>query len=598
MDTLVAIGTSAAFAVSLVVWLWDLPPHELYFESSAGIISFVLLGKMLEARAKRNSHSAWQSLISLAPATAHLLTKNPQGLMQELEVPTRSLMAGDRVRVRAGESIPGDGVVVLGQAFIDESMLTGESQPKRVGIGDSVLGATINTDGLLEINIQSDPHHSLLSQIIAQMREAQSSKAEIQALADRFAALFVPMVMGLSLISFIGWFVYLDFFTEFTGSIIWTKALIHAATVLVIACPCAVGLATPTAIVVAMGLSAKYGILVRDMGCLETLARVQRVVFDKTGTLTQGKLTMNEGTFFSDVAPSTALSIAASLEQGSVHPIAHAVRAKAKQQALILPSVTSVDSLPGLGLCGKLHDSNDSYLLGSRALMTQFHLALPTELSPDSPHQIEDVSTDLWLARKSEDQTTLIARWTFSDTLRDNALHVIQTLIARGIHVSLLSGDRSVVVERLVHDWSLPPHQFMARGGMLPQEKMQAIRTWQSSGEKVVMVGDGINDAPALALADVGIAMGAGSETAIKTAGIALLGNDLQQILSAMDLARSALATIHRNLFFAFVFNVVCIPSAMLGGVGPLLAGMLMAMSSVSVVTSSLWLKRWKPQLS
>jgi Cu+-exporting ATPase len=607
MDTLVALGTTAAFGVSLVVWLLQLQPAHLYFEASAGVIAFVSLGKMLEARAKLSSHEAWDALLALKPASAHRLRETAEGFREE-DVPTTQLTPGDRVRVRSGESIPSDGEVVLGTSFVDEGMLTGESQPRRVNVGDKVVGATINTDGMLEINITADAKHTVLANIIAQMRAAQSSKAHIQAVADRVAAVFVPVVMGLSLLTFFGWWLYLGQTSMLPTSAMILQALIHAATVLVIACPCAVGLATPTAIVVAMGLAAKMGVLVRDMSSLETLAKVDRVVFDKTGTLTTGTFSLlTEEVFSPTISPNEAtptisrcLAIAASLEQGSFHPMAQAIRTLAKTQALALPAVLAVETLPGLGLRGTLADEPAlGYHIGSRTLMQQLGVALPI---PNVAHTLtEDVSAmhpELWLAVENLDKSatlTVLARWTFTDTLRENARQILATLIAKGMQVSLLSGDRQSVVAALQQTWGLPSDSFEALGALMPHEKMEKIRAWQQSGERIAMVGDGINDAPALALADVGIAMGAGSETALKTAGMALLGNDLQQLLTAMGLARATLTTIYRNLFFAFVFNGVCIPAAMLGWIGPMTAGALMAMSSVTVVSSSLWLKRWSP---
>lgn len=592
MDTLVALGTTSAYLLSTAVWVFNINFVGLYYEASAGIITFILLGKYLEARAKKSSQAALNSLINLKPAIAQkIIAERDSKNIKTEDYAVEKLIIGDRVLIRSGESIPTDGVIIQGNANIDEAMLTGESLPINKTVGDKVFCATINTDGLLVVEVSQVSEHSLFANIIKMVANAQGSKAQIQKFADKIAEIFVPTVIGISALTFAGWLIaghfgYFSFpsLVPTTTNII-LMAIINATTVLVIACPCAVGLATPMAIVVAIGKAAQMGILVRDFSVFEMLIKISRVVFDKTGTLTVGKPKLTKINLFNNSDENTILKIVGALEQSSHHPLASAVLAEIAKRDIKISFAEKIINNPGLGIEGVV--DGVLYLCGSHRFIQERRININKNNTLDASS-----SAILYLA----DDKNILASIYFADTLRTSSINTINGWHKRRIKTSILSGDRQ---ESVLAIFPVQVQQQIKTHGeiaseLLPQDKLAKIREYQKNGERVVMVGDGINDAPALALADVGIAIGAGSESAINTADIALLQNDPQHTLQVFDLAHASFRTIKRNLFFAFIFNALGIPLASLGYINPLVAGIMMALSSLTVVTSSLFLKLWQ----
>lgn len=592
MDTLVALGTSTAYLLSLVVWLFDIHFAGLYFEASAGIITFVLLGKALEAKAKKNSQSALNSLINLKPTKAFkILNFNIQGLEKLIEVSANELKIADVILIKSGESIPADGEIIEGESVINQAMLTGEAIPVHKSVGEKVFAATINNQGVLKVRVCQNPENSFLSKIINMVRLAQGSKAHIQKFADKIAAIFVPTVILISGLTFISWIIAGQFGVmsfanlETNGVNIFLMALINAAGVLVIACPCAVGLATPMAVVVAIGKAAQMGILVRDFNTFEKLIKINRVVYDKTGTLTQG----NPRIEFINIINSALneneiIQLIATLEQGSSHPLAKAINQEIINRKLKIDVGTEIIGQAGLGIMGKI--DGQKYFCGSQKYIKQQNI----DIKSYEPQNHQNQMGLLFFA----DENKLLAVVGFNDPLRETSAEVVWAWAKRRILQSILSGDRQVVVESII------PQKLRANFAeinceLMPEDKQSKIHEYQKNGEKVLMIGDGINDAPALASADVSIAIGSGSETAIATADITLLKNDLAQAIDVYDLAHASFRVIKRNLFFAFIFNAIGIPLAALGIISPLLAGLMMVMSSLSVVSSSLLLKLWQP---
>jgi len=593
MDTLVALGTTSAYLLSTFVWIFNIDFVGLYFEASAGIITFVLLGKYLESRAKKSSQSALDALHKLKPATARKLSNKTEDFDSTIEVEANQLKVGDRIIVKSGESIPADGKVIKGNANIDQSMLTGESLPKKIDIGDNVYAATINSDGLLIIEVSQTSNHSLLANIINMVSQAQGSKAKIQKLVDRIAEVFVPTVIVISFITFIGWlvagFLGIYSFTNLnpTNTNIILMSIINATTVLVIACPCAVGLATPVAIVVAIGKAAQIGILVRDFGVFERLIKINRIGFDKTGTLTIGKPRLTKIKTFLGIDENKALQIAGTLELGSNHPLAIAVLNENNLRNIALATPEQIKNHPGLGIEGSINNIN--YFCGSANFLISKGINIQKDDIPNTNDAL------LFLAN----QDSLLSIFAFRDELRDNSTKAIKEWLAREMKISIISGDRQEVVQSFLSQElqaNILQHGEIT-ANLLPKGKLNKIKTWQNNNEIVMMIGDGINDAPALAMADVGIAIGAGSEAAIQSADISLLKNDILQSIRIYDLAHASFATIKRNLFFAFIFNSLGIPLAALGYINPLVAGIMMALSSLTVVCSSLLLKLWQAKV-
>jgi len=572
MDVLVALGTSMAWGFSTVVTLFGLDQH-VYYEAGAAVITLVLLGKLLEARAKARTSEAIESLIRLQPKTARIERDG-----QWMEMPVEALMPGDIFLVRPGESVPVDGEVINGESSVNEAMLTGESMPVGKRADDKVFSATTNGQGALRCRATGVGEHTLLAGIIRLVGEAQGSKAPVQRLADRISAIFVPVVCVIALLTFIGWWGYSGEFAE---------ALVNAVAVLVIACPCALGLATPTAIMVGTGQGARAGILVKNAEALERAERIKILALDKTGTLTCGRPQVT------DVVPrglgrDEALRLAAALEQNSEHPLARAIVAEsaaAQGQDLSatvnLKKVQNFKALPGHGIEGEIEGR--LLRLGSPAW-------LGVEADPVVCGLQQAGKTVVALA----DGDRVLALLAIADALRPSSRAAVARLRQRGIRVVMLTGDNAATAAAIAAEAGIA--EFLA--GILPGDKAAAIAELKAGGALVAMVGDGINDAPALAAADVSFAIGAGSDAAIEAADLTLIRSDLLGVADAIDLSAATLGKIRQNLFFAFIYNVLGIPLAAAGLLNPVVAGAAMAMSSVSVVSNSLLLKRWRPGAS
>ena len=566
MDLLVAVGTSAAYGLSMYLLLTG-PGAHLYFEASAMVISLVLLGKWLEARAKRQTTEAIRALHALRPTTARVRTGSV-----DRDLPVAALRVGDTLVVRPGERIAADAVVIEGASSVDESLLTGEALPVDKQPGDDLTGGAINAHGVLVACVTAVGAETALARIIRLVENAQAGKAPIQRLVDKVSAVFVPVVMAIALITFAGWWV--------AGGGVET-AILNAVAVLVIACPCALGLATPTAIMAGTGVAARHGILIRDANALERAHRVDTVVFDKTGTLTDGKPRVVACLSLAGDADAV-VARAARLQAGSEHPLAHAVLAEAQRRGLAGAPAHAVKALPGRGLAGEL--DGQTWLLGSRRLMHEHGIATDaadTQAFETAGHSLA------WLAHGN----TLAGVIAFGDALKPTAHAAVARLQARGIETVLLTGDHRSAADTAARALGI----IRVRAEVLPEDKATEIATLQAAGHIVAMVGDGVNDAPALAAADVGIAMGSGTDVATHTAGITLMRGDPLRVADALDISRRTARKIRQNLFWAFVYNVVGIPLAALGFLNPVIAGAAMAFSSVSVVSNALLLKRWRP---
>jgi Cu+-exporting ATPase len=571
MDVLVALGTTTAYLYSLYLFvdLGNAAQGQLYFEASAVIITLVLVGKYLEASAKRGTTAAIRQLMDLRPESARVLRDGV-----EIEVAVAALKSGDIVIVRPGERIPVDGTVRAGASEIDESLITGESLPVAKETGSTVTGGAINGTGLLRIEATAVGEDATLSKIIRLVENAQAGKAPVQRLVDRISEVFVPAVAGIAVLTFAGWMLA-------TGNL--EQALISAVSVLVIACPCALGLATPTAIMAGTGVAAKFGILIKDVASLERAHRLDAIVFDKTGTLTIGRPEVVD----IHVAAGTGsdlVALAASVQQGSEHPLARAVLARAAAEGSRLDTVDSFRSHTGLGVTGRV--GNHRVLVGNQALLAENGVATPGE-SPAAAWERQG-KTVIWVAR-DEDVLGAIA---IADTLRQESASAVAELRRLHIRTLLISGDAPPVAEEIGRQLQID----VARGGVRPDEKAGVVEALRTDGYTVGMVGDGINDAPALAAADVGIAMGTGTDIAMETASITLMRADPGLVAGAISVSRSTWNKIRQNLFWAFIYNIIGIPLAAAGYLSPAIAGAAMAMSSVSVVSNSLLLKRWTPQ--
>ena len=568
MDVLVALGTSAAYGLSAIVTLAGLHHQQVYFEASAVLITLVLMGKLLEARAKLKASAAIESLMRLQPKTARV---ERDGAL--IEVPVEKLMVGDVFVIRPGESIPVDGTVVSGESGVDESMLTGESRPAEKRSRDKVFAGTLNHDGLLRCRAEGIGSATMLGSIIRLVREAQGSKAPIQRLADRVSGVFVPVVVAISAVTFALWW-------GLSGE--FAQALVNAVAVLVIACPCALGLATPTAIMVGTGRGAQAGVLIKNAQALELAEKIRTLVVDKTGTLTHGK------PFVTDLVPAGAteselLALAAGLEEGSAHPLAHAVVEHARQQGVPAIPVRELRSVTGKGLEAVLADSGASIVLGSPQFLAERGFKVDEALVK---RLVEQGKTVVSVGSAGRIQGYLAV----ADTLRESSRDAVRRLHDMDIEVVMLTGDNAATAKAIAQ--SAGVRQFEAQ--VLPGEKAAAVARFKTAGRVVGMVGDGVNDAPALAAADVSFAIGAGSDVALEAADIALMRNDLISVVDAIGLSRATLRKIRQNLFFAFIYNILGIPLAALGMLNPVIAGAAMALSSVSVVSNSLLLRRWK----
>ncbi len=574
MDLLVALGTSAGYGLSLYEWAIAEPgsmPH-LYFEASAVVIALVLLGKYLESRAKRQTASAIRALEALRPERALRVVDG-----QEQDVAISDLRLNDWVLVKPGERFPVDGEVVEGQSHADEALISGESLPVPKQPGDKVTGGAINGEGRLIIKTLALGTETVLARIIRLVEDAQSAKAPIQKLVDKVSQVFVPVVLLIALATLLGWWLY--------GAPIET-ALINAVAVLVIACPCALGLATPTAIMAGTGVAARYGILIKDAEALERAHEVSAVVFDKTGTLTSGTPQIAHFSAL-DGDEAQLLQAAGALQRGSEHPLAKAVLDACAARNLKVPDVMDSQSLTGRGIAGTLQGRR--LALGNRRLLEETGLN-PGSLAASATAWETEGRTLSWLIEQSP-QPQVLGLFAFGDTLKTGALSAIQQLSARHISSHLLTGDNrgsaKVVAEALgITD---------VHAEVLPADKAATVTELKKTGV-VAMVGDGINDAPALAAADIGIAMGGGTDVAMHAAGITLMRGDPRLVPAALEISRKTYAKIRQNLFWAFIYNVIGIPLAAFGFLNPVLAGAAMAFSSVSVVSNALLLKFWKPK--
>lgn len=565
MDVLVALGTSAAYFFSLVVTLGAIADLPVYFEASAAVITLVLLGKLLETRAKAKTTAAIEALVRLQPRTARVERDG-----QLLELDAALLIPGDIFIVRPGESLPVDGEVIDGASSVNEAMLTGESMPVAKRAGDQVFAATANGEGMLRCRATGVGEHTLLAGIIRMVAEAQGSKAPVQRLADRISAIFVPVVCVIALLTFAAWWVVGSAFSD---------ALVNAVAVLVIACPCALGLATPTAIMVGTGQGAGAGILVRNAEALERAEKIEVLAVDKTGTLTRGE------PIVTDLVPlagdvDESLRLAASLEQGSEHPLGRAILARAQTLSATLSTLADFQSTAGKGVSGRV----DGRILRLGSPDWFADLALPIEQIA----ALQAAGKTVVVLAEDDVPLTLLA---IADSLRDTSRAAVARLKEMGIRVVMLTGDNAATAAAIAAEAGID--EF--RAGILPGDKAAAVGALRTGGGVVAMVGDGVNDAPALAAADVSFAIGAGSDAAIEVADVTLVRSDLQGVADAILLSRATLGKIRQNLFLAFIYNVAGIPLAALGMLNPVFAGAAMAMSSVSVVSNSLLLRRWRP---
>ena len=651
MDLLVALGTTAAWALS--VWLWLFSGHgehaHLYFESAAVVVTLVLLGKWLESRAKRQTTAAIRALHALRPELAHLIdfdggaaatgrpeqgTAPPGGSAghavperggTEIDIPVDELRAGDKLAVRPGERVPADGKVEEGATQVDESMLTGEPLPVAKGVGDALTGGSINGEGRVVLRVTAAGSESVLAHIIRLVEDAQAGKAPVQRLVDKVSAIFVPVVIGIALLTFIGWWL---------AGLGLEPAIIRAVAVLVIACPCALGLATPTAIMAGTGVAAKFGILIKDAEALEVAHRVDTVAFDKTGTLTVGQPRLLALVPAPGVDERDALRMAASLQSGSEHPLARAVLGAARDRGVALEQPTDVRAVPGHGSEGRVGAAQ--VRVGSARWMRElgvdlrpFDAVAPAQQAQGATLSILAVQDD---ATQSPRALALLA---FGDEPKPGARAAIERLHARGVRTVMISGDNRGAAEAMARRLGMRPEAGEVMAEVLPGDKAEAVRALQGgvdslprwgrvgvgadgdgseavvgdvlrppsppspkggrSKNTVAMVGDGVNDAPALAAADVGLAMGSGTDVAMHAAGITLMRGDVGLVAAALDVSHRTVAKIRQNLFWAFIYNAAGIPLAALGYLNPVLAGAAMALSSVSVMSNALLLRRWRP---
>ena len=609
MELLVSMGTTAGWALSTWLWLKAEPDQmvHLYFEGSAVVITLVLLGKWLEARAKRQTTSAIRALQSLRPEVAHLL---PDGIRRtELtDVPVAELLPGDLVVVRAGERFPADGQITQGDTQADESMLTGESMPVTKTVGHSVTGGSLNGDGVVQVTVVAVGTQSTLNRIIALVQDAQAGKAHVQRLVDQVASVFVPVVLGIALLTLLAWL---------AKGVPMEQALLYAVAVLVIACPCALGLATPTAIMAGTGVAAQHGILIKDAQALEVAHKVNVVAFDKTGTLTVGLPVLTQLVAAPGVDEAQALQLAAALQAQSEHPLGKAVvKAGARATASTGPGIaalvlTQVASVAGRGTQAQwlpeaqpdqtldlLNSQSLTVRLGSLQWMAQLGL---------NPGPLKDQA--LLLQHQGATVSALsvgpqvLALLAFGDEPKPAAAQAIASLKAKGIHVVMISGDNRGAANAMARHLGLNPDAGEVLAEVLPGDKAARVNQLKQGGRTVCMVGDGVNDAPALAAADVGMAMSnpqtdgssGGSDVAMHAAGITLMRGDPTLVVDALDISRRTVQKIRQNLFWAFAYNVAGIPLAALGYLNPMVAGAAMAFSSVTVVSNALLLKRWKP---
>lgn len=574
MNTLVAVGTGSAYFYSMMVVLFpDLllnqkqEPH-VYFDTSAVIISLILMGKWLEARAKHKTSSAIKKLTELKPEFA--LVKTNGG---EQKIPVENVKVGDIIIVKTGAKIPADGIIQIGNCLIDESMITGESIPSIKSVGSKVIGGTINKSGYFEFKVTAVGSSSLLGQIIKMIEEAQGSKAPIQNIADKVASVFVPVVIIIAVLTFIIWLIFDSPFNI---------ALINFVAVLIIACPCALGLATPTALIVGIGKAAQMGILVKNGEGLEISNKITTLIFDKTGTLTEGFPQLTQ-IITRDISEEEVLALVASVEKKSEHPFANSIVKAAEQRKIKLVDAELLYEMPGRGIVGKVN--NQKIIVGNITFLNELNIKFDSWVEK-AEKEMNNSGTLIFVALHDN----INALMKFDDKIKEESIAVIENLKSMKLKVGMLTGDNfqnaKAISEKLNLDF------FDAE--ILPNQKANIVKKYQSQNEVVAMVGDGINDSPALVQSDVGIAMGSATDIAIENSSIVIMRNNLTAILSVIKLSKKVIKTIKQNLFWAFFYNVVCIPLAAIGFLNPMLAALAMSLSSVSVVTNSLRIKNFK----
>jgi cation-transporting ATPase V len=567
MDTLIAMGTLAAYGFSVAQLVTG--GMDLYFEASAVIITFLVLGRFFEARAKGRAGQAIRALLELGAKEARLLRDG-----QEIMVPVEQVALGDLLRVRPGEKVPTDGEVVAGASAVDESMLTGESVPVEKAVGDPVTGATVNTSGALTVRATRVGAETALAQIVRLVEDAQASKGHIQRLADRVAGVFVPVVIAIALATFAGW-------TLLAGDP--QAGLVAAVAVLIIACPCALGLATPTAIMVGTGRGAELGVLIKSVEVLEQTRRITTVVFDKTGTLTRGEMALTDTVPAAGVDEGELLGRVGAVEADSEHPIGRAIAAAAHQRAGALPQVDGFRALAGRGARAEIDGA--TVWVGGRKLLADAGLLLPAALE-DAAERLEKAGKTAVFAGWDGEVRGVLA---VADTLKDDAAELVARLHAMGLEAAMLTGDNARTAQAIAERVGIG--RVLAE--VLPDDKVGEVARLQGEGRVVAMVGDGVNDAPALVQADLGIAIGTGTDVAIEASDLTLIRGDLAGVATAIQLSRRTYRTIVQNLGWAFGYNVAAIPLAALGLLSPIVAGAAMALSSVSVVGNSLRLRRF-----
>ncbi|MGI0043733.1 MAG: copper-translocating P-type ATPase, partial [Nitrososphaeraceae archaeon] len=592
MDTLIAIGTTAAYLYSAVVTIAPgyFPFESVYFETAAIIITLILIGRLLETRTKEKASHAVRKLLDLQPKMAKIIRKGANAEELEVEIPIEQVQEGDLMIIRPGERVPTDGVVVNGSSSIDESAVTGESTPVDKKESDEVIGATINKSGLLKVKATKVGQDTVLSQIISLVEEARTGKAQMQRLVDQVAKYFVPAVLAVAIGVGLGWY--------FIGDIGITFSLLAFVSVIIIACPCALGIATPAALMMGAGKAAENGILFKGGEYLEIANKVKTIVFDKTGTLTKGKPSVTDIIDMSQMGKNEILRLAAIAESGSEHPLGQAVVNYAKEKGISITNPDSFEAVSGHGLKAKYADH--TILIGNRKLMDENNIHLTSAI--DS--KLKDLENQGKTAVLIAIDNKLMGIIGIADTIKENAKEAIDALKSMGIQVVMLTGDNQRPANAVASKLSID--RVIAQ--VLPQEKEQVIAKLKGEGKVVAMVGDGINDAPALARADLGMAIGSGTDVAKETGGIILIKDDIRDVVTALDLGKKTVSKIKQNLFWAFAYNTGLIPIAggvlvPFLGVGifgwlPMLAGVAMAMSSVTVVGNSILLGRYKPRFA